>query len=120
VHLVAIDVASGLVLLGAAMGLQGAALSRFGTVTLTTVVITGVILRLADGLIARLWARRRSGEAAAANEETSFAAVAWLSYTVGGAAGVGGIAVSDQALLAPALLLAGLGVGMALAPPRAD
>ena len=39
---------------------------------------------------------------------------------VGGAAGVGGIAISDQALLAPALLLAGLGVRMALAPPRAD
>jgi uncharacterized membrane protein YoaK (UPF0700 family) len=119
VHLVAVDVAIGLVLLGAAMGLQGAALSRFGTVTLTTVVITGVILRLADGLIARLWATPQSGEAAAANEETSFAAAAWLSYAVGGAAGVGGIAVSDQALLAPALLLAGLGVSMALAPPRA-
>jgi uncharacterized membrane protein YoaK (UPF0700 family) len=120
VHLVAGDAAIGLMLLGAAMGLQGAALSRFGTVTLTTVVITGVILRLADGLIARLWARRRTGEAAAANEETSFTAVAWLSYTVGGAAGVGGIAVTDQALLVPALLLAGLGISMALASARAD
>jgi uncharacterized membrane protein YoaK (UPF0700 family) len=119
VHLLAVDVAIGLVLLGAAMGLQGAALSRFGAVTLTTVVITGVILRLADGLIARLFARRRTGAAAAANEETSFAAAAWLSYAAGGAAGVGGIAISDQALLAPALLLAGLGVSMALAPPRA-
>jgi len=120
VRLVAIDAAIGLMLLGAAMGLQGAALNRFGTVTLTTVVITGVLLRLADGLIARLWARQRTGEAAAANEETSFAAVAWLSYAVGGAAGVGGIAISDQALLVPALLLAGLGIRMALAPRRPD
>ena len=118
VHFLAVDPAIGLVLLGAAMGLQGAALTRFGAVTLTTVVITGVMLRLADGLIARLWARRRT-DAAAANEETSFAAVAWLSYAVGGAAGVGGIAVTDQALVFPALLLAGLGVGMALAPARA-
>ena len=102
------------------MGLQGAALSRFGTVTLTTVVITGVLLRLADGLVARLWARQHTAEAAAANEETSFAAVAWLTYAVGGAAGVGAIAISDQALLAPALLLAGLGISMALASPRAD
>lgn len=118
VHFFAESTAIGLMLLGAAMGLQGAALSRFGTVTLTTVVITGVILRLTDGLIARLWAKPGTGQAAAANEETSFAAVAWLSYALGGAAGVGGIAVSDQALVAPALLLAGLGVSMALAPPR--
>jgi uncharacterized membrane protein YoaK (UPF0700 family) len=119
VHLIAGDAAIGLMLLGAAMGLQGAALSRFGTITLTTVVITRVILRFADGLVARLWAGRRTDAAAAANEETSFTAVAWLSYAVGGAAGVGGIALTDQALLVPALLLAGLGISMALSPPRA-
>jgi uncharacterized membrane protein YoaK (UPF0700 family) len=119
VHFLAVDAAVGLVLLGAAMGLQGTALNRFGTVTLPTIVITGAILRLADGIVARLWARRGTGAAAVATDETGFAAVAWLSYTVGGAAGVGGMAVTDQALLAPALLLAGLGVRMALAPPRA-
>jgi uncharacterized membrane protein YoaK (UPF0700 family) len=103
-----------LVLLAAAMGLQGAALNRFGSVTLPTIVITGNILRLADGLVARLWAAWRTGAATAANEETGFAAVAWLTYAVGGALGVGGTVLGPFTLLGPALLLAGLGIRIAL------
>lgn len=112
----AFDGTGALVLLAAAMGLQGAALNRFGTVTLPTIVITGAILRLADGLVARLWAARRTGAATTANEETSFAAIAWLTYAVGGALGVGGSALGPLTLLAPALLLGGLGIRMAAAP----
>jgi uncharacterized membrane protein YoaK (UPF0700 family) len=113
VPLFAVDATGALMLLAAAMGLQGAALNRFGSVTLPTIVITGNILRLADGLVARLWSARRTGAATVANEETSFAAIAWLTYAVGGALGVGGTVLGPLTLLAPALLLAGLGLRIA-------
>jgi uncharacterized membrane protein YoaK (UPF0700 family) len=119
-QLAAADAASGLVLLSAAMGLQGAALSRFGATTLQTVVITGAMLRLADGLVGRMWARIRTtrrSAAATVDRDVEITALAWLAYALGGAAGVGGIALSDKALVVPALLLAGLGIVRALRQP---
>jgi uncharacterized membrane protein YoaK (UPF0700 family) len=47
-----LDRDASLVLLAASMGLQGAALSRFGASSLHTVVVTGTIVRLAEGLVA--------------------------------------------------------------------
>jgi len=108
-YLLGVEGAAGLVLLAAAMGLQGAALNRFGTISLQTIVITAAMLRLADGIVGRLWAKRRGAEAKA-DRDIELTALAWLAYALGGAAGVGGIALSRYSLILPALLLAGLGI----------
>jgi uncharacterized membrane protein YoaK (UPF0700 family) len=69
-----------LVILAIAMGLQGAAITRFGPTSLQTVVVTGTMIRLADNLVDQ--ARSGGGSARSA---TMLDALAWLTYIAGAA-----------------------------------
>ncbi len=95
---------SSLLLLAASMGLQGSSLSTFGTTSLHTVVVTGTIMKLADGVIDRLW-RTASTRAKPSSETLPLLTVAWVSYGVGAAAGAVAIDHIGRSLLVPALLL---------------
>jgi len=66
-----------LLLLAIAMGLQGAALNRFGTTPLQTVVITSTLLNLADGCVHP-----------EARPRMPLLGAAWLAYGVGAATSV--------------------------------
>jgi uncharacterized membrane protein YoaK (UPF0700 family) len=93
-----------LLILTFAMGLQGAALSRFGAVSLNTVVVTGTMLRFAEELAARLFSAIRT----AAKQPPGAVAiplVSWLVYAAGAALGGLFLALVPYPLAAPAALL---------------
>ncbi len=89
-------------LLALAMGLQGAAITRFGGTSLQTVVVTGTMIRLADGIVGRL-----SGTAAEATSGTVLRldALAWIAYVAGAAAAIGARHFMAHPLLPTVVLL---------------
>lgn len=100
-----------LVLLAAVMGLQGSAVARFRSISLQTIVITGTIVRLAEGLVTTVLGGGRAESHV--HEANIHHALTWSGYLIG--AGVGGLALERFgvplllpacALLAAALLLA--------------
>jgi len=95
---------SELLLLTFAMGMQGAALSRFGSTSLNTVVVTGTMLRLADELTARLLSAVER-EPKPAPGAIAIPLAAWLVYGIGAAVGALFLALLAYPLLAPAALL---------------
>jgi uncharacterized membrane protein YoaK (UPF0700 family) len=90
-------------LLALAMGMQNAAATRFGGVSLNTVFITGNLQKLGEGLVAWLWTRR-AGSAPTSDGVAIFALV-WLSYALGAVLGALGNAFLTYPLLAPAAIL---------------
>ena len=68
-------------LLAFAMGLQGAAITRFGPTSLQTVVVTGTMIRLADNVVEHALPERSAPTAGA----TRLDALAWLAYIAGAA-----------------------------------
>jgi uncharacterized membrane protein YoaK (UPF0700 family) len=95
-----------LAMLAAAMGLQGAAITRFGSTSLQTVVVTGTMIRLADNLVEQVMPERTERTAGA----TLLDALAWLAYIVGAA-----IAMAAQhAMSRPLILGAAALLGVAL------
>jgi uncharacterized membrane protein YoaK (UPF0700 family) len=91
-----------LVILATAMGLQGAAITRFGPTSLQTVVVTGTMIRLADNLAALAMPEER-------NEGTAGAglldALAWLAYIAGAALAIAARSVMTRPLILGAVAL---------------
>ena len=90
-------------LLALAMGVQNAAATRFGGVSLNTVFITGNLQKLGEGLVAWLWHRR--SRAAPPSDGVAIFGLVWLSYAVGAVLGALGDALLTYPLLVPALVL---------------
>lgn len=90
-------------LLALAMGVQNAAATRFGGVSLNTVFITGNLQKLGEGLIAWLWRRRAKG--AARSDGVAIFGLVWLSYALGAVLGALGNAHLTYPLLVPAAIL---------------
>ncbi|HTX53096.1 MAG TPA: YoaK family protein [Candidatus Baltobacteraceae bacterium] len=99
-------------LLAIAMAMQGQTVSRFGGLSIQTIVVTNTILKFADGLIGRYTPlRTRSETADTAGRRADIAdvivpACAWLAYMVG--AGIGAAAATGLQfpLLVPVVVLA--------------
>jgi len=108
-----------LALLAAAMGLQGACISRFGSVNLHTVVVTGTIVKLSEGLVDVLMPSRSAGAARTYHASTALFAAAWLFYAVGAGCGAVALGLIGAPLVVPALLLLAVSADLALAerPP---
>jgi uncharacterized membrane protein YoaK (UPF0700 family) len=94
-----------LALLAVAMAFQGAAVQRFGRMAISTVVVTSTMLRLAEGIVGRVW-RSSAATRPEALEAVPMSATAWATYAVGGATTIAGAAyLTSWALVLPALLL---------------
>lgn len=100
-----------LILLAAVMGLQGSAVARFRSISLQTIVITGTIVRLAEGVVTTLLGGGKAERHV--HEANIHHALTWSGYLVG--AGAGGLALERLgvpllppacAMLAAATLLA--------------
>jgi uncharacterized membrane protein YoaK (UPF0700 family) len=91
-----------LLLLAASMGLQGGSLSTFGRTTLHTVVVTGTMMKLADGLIERFWPDTSPHPA---GEALPLLSIAWLAYCAGAAIGTVANDHFSRTLLPPAILM---------------
>jgi uncharacterized membrane protein YoaK (UPF0700 family) len=109
--LIALAARAEIALLSAAMGVQGGSLSRFSGVRLQTIVLTGGLVGVADGLVERLW-KKRSADAVS-TKALGLLCLAWLCY----AAGAAGAVLSEGLLTMPLLVPAGLVVlaGLTLA-----
>ena len=90
-------------LLALAMGMQNAAATRFGGVSLNTVFITGNLQKLGEGLAAWLWNRR--SQSASTSDGVAIFALVWLCYALGAFLGALGNAFLTYPLLAPAAIL---------------
>jgi uncharacterized membrane protein YoaK (UPF0700 family) len=90
-------------LLALAMGVQNAAATRFGGVSLNTVFITGNLQKLGEGLVAWLWHRR--SQSAPPSDGVAIFAMVWLSYALGAVLGALGHTFLGYPLLVPAAVL---------------
>jgi uncharacterized membrane protein YoaK (UPF0700 family) len=95
-----------------AMGLQGGSLARFRGHRVQTVVLTSVLVHLADGVVERAW----PGPAGAIGASPTIAlfALVWLCYALGAAGAVLAGPFTPWPLAVPALLLAAVALDLAL------
>jgi uncharacterized membrane protein YoaK (UPF0700 family) len=98
-----------LALLAATMGLQGASVSRFGSTTLQTVVVTATIIRLADGCVGRLWPEANNPNIAS----IGINAASWIAYVVGAGAGAAGLHFLTRPLFVAVAVLAVIAIDIA-------
>ena len=87
-----------LIMLAGAMGLQAASMTRFGTVTISTVVVTSIIVRIVEG-----GASKRPPPDIRITMPVLVAA--WSAYAIGAAASVAASPLGDLILLIPVVLL---------------
>lgn len=100
-------------LLALAMAMQGETISRFGGVSLQTIVVTNNMVKFSDALVGRylIPATRRppaAGQAAAKRpelKEVLMPGLAWLSYSIGAGAGAVLTDLFRFPLAVPAVLL---------------
>jgi uncharacterized membrane protein YoaK (UPF0700 family) len=101
-------VAFELPLLAIAMAMQGEAISKFGGMSIQTIVVTNSMVKFTDALVGR-YATARSNDSAAGNraglDEVMLPGLAWLTYSI--AAGGAAIAATrfQFPLLIPAVIL---------------
>lgn len=89
-------------LLALSMGVQNAAVTRFGDFSLNTVFITGNLQKLGEALID--WLLPHKGHVGGLDGVTIFALV-WASYLIGAVLGAGANSLTPYPLIIPALLL---------------
>ncbi|HUB96797.1 MAG TPA: YoaK family protein [Stellaceae bacterium] len=73
-----------LALLAMTMGFQGAAVSRFGSINLQTVVVTGTLVRLAENCVDRILPTKQAPEPGAVRLHLA----AWIVYGAGAAVAI--------------------------------
>jgi len=95
-----------LALIAIVMGLQATSISKFGDTNLQTIVVTGPMVRLVEGLVDLLWPGG-GHKARAAADSSSHNGLAWIAYGLGAALGAAtvGMGGTPLILLVPALLL---------------
>jgi uncharacterized membrane protein YoaK (UPF0700 family) len=106
-------------LLAMAMAMQGETVSRIGTVTVQTVVVTNNLLHFADALVGRfLWAPAATeGQGTHSRPtviEVAIPGCAWASYSIGACAGALAIVAVRAPLLFPIFVVVLLVVDMLL------
>jgi uncharacterized membrane protein YoaK (UPF0700 family) len=90
-------------ILAVAMGIQASAITRFGGVSLSTVVVTSTLARTADGLVD--WLAGSQGQALPPVQRPWLLAMTWTAYLVGALAGAWLVALLAWPLLVPAALV---------------
>ncbi|MGI4983298.1 MAG: YoaK family protein [Janthinobacterium lividum] len=95
-------------LLGLAMAMQGETISKFGGMSIQTIVVTNNMVKFSDALVGRYvsgWFGRRQGEVAPALADVLLPGCAWLFYSLAAGAGALAAGALRLPLLAPAALL---------------
>ena len=92
-----------LMLVALAMGLQASAITHFGGTSVSTVVVTSTLARIAEATLDRMWPTGRPLPSVATPR---LLALTWIGYLVGAVGGVLLVGVVHRPLLVPAALLA--------------
>jgi uncharacterized membrane protein YoaK (UPF0700 family) len=100
-------------LLAMAMAMQGETISRIGTVSIQTVVVTNNLVHFADALVGRfLSAPAAEGHSRPTATEVAIPGCAWASYSIGACAGALAIGAVRAPLLFPIFVIVLLVVDM--------
>jgi uncharacterized membrane protein YoaK (UPF0700 family) len=94
---------SAVLVLAFAMGLQASAITQFGGVSVSTVVVTSTLARTADAALDRLWPSEVAALPVVATPRLLM--LTWLGYLVGAVAGGLLLHVVAWPLIVPAVLL---------------
>ena len=98
-----------LMLVALAMGLQASAITHFGGTSVSTVVVTSTLARIAEATLDRMWPTGRPLPSVATPR---LLALSWIGYLIGATGGVLLVRAVHWPLLVPAVLLAiAVGVG---------
>lgn len=92
-------------LIAAAMGVQSTGMTRFGNVTISTVVITSTLSRLAESAVDTVVPRRQPVNTGAAIAAPGVLAAAWLCYGLGALAAAMLLGETSLTLLTPAVVV---------------
>jgi len=92
-----------LMLVALAMGLQASAITHFGGTSVSTVVVTSTLARIAEATLDRMWPTGRPLPSVATPR---LLALTWIRYLVGAVGGVLLVGAVHWPLLVPAALLA--------------
>ena len=115
-------------ILAMAMAMQGETISRIGTVSIQTVVVTNTLVRFADAVAGRFFSAPASREEQGGHSrptalEVAIPGSAWASYSIGACTGALATVAMRAPLLFPIFVLVVLVFDMLLAPetePAAD
>lgn len=94
---------SSLMLVALAMGLQASAITHFGGTSVSTVVVTSTLARIAEATLDRMWPTGRPLPSVATPR---LLALTWIGYLIGAIGGVLLVRAVHWPLLVPAALLA--------------
>ena len=92
-----------LMLVALAMGLQASAITHFGGTSVSTVVVTSTLARIAEATLDRMWPTGRPLPSVATPR---LLALTWIGYLIGAIGGVLLVRAVHWPLLVPAALLA--------------
>ena len=106
-------------LLAMAMAMQGETISRIGTVSVQTVVVTNNLLHFADALVGRFVlapaaTKEQDTHSSATATEIAIPGCAWASYSIGACSGAFAIVTMRAPLLFPILVVVLLAADMLL------
>lgn len=100
---------SALMLVAGAMGLQASAITHFSGTSVSTVVVTSTLARIAEAVLDRVWP---TGRALPSISTPQLLALTWIGYLIGAVGGVLLVRTVQWPLLVPAVLLViAVGVG---------
>jgi uncharacterized membrane protein YoaK (UPF0700 family) len=105
-----------LMLVALAMGLQASAITHFGGTSVSTVVVTSTLARIAEAVLDRMWPTGRPLPSVATPR---LLALTWIGYLAGAIGGVLLVRVVKWPLLVPAALLVLAVIVGSLRPARA-
>jgi uncharacterized membrane protein YoaK (UPF0700 family) len=92
-------------MLALALGMQGETISRFGGVSLQTLVVTNNMVKFSDAFIGRYLCGKSPKNKRPALAEVLLPGLAWLTYSLAAAVGAIVAGVVSEPLIFPALLL---------------
>ncbi|WP_459714167.1 YoaK family protein [Paraburkholderia sp. 2C] len=105
-------------LLALALAMQGETVSRFGAVSLQTLVVTNNMVKFSDAFVGRYFGRHGPADKRPALAEVLLPCLAWLTYSLAAAAGALAAGQMSEPLIIPALLLVLITLDLIRLPDR--
>lgn len=104
-------------LLALALGMQGETISRFGAVSLQTLVVTNNMVKFSDTFVGR-YLSDKSTEKRPSLADVLLPGLAWLTYSLSAAAGAIVASLVSEPLIIPALILVFITLDLIRLPDR--